>query len=164
MDPNPHVIDESDEWLMYFLVYRLSRTVIVNKTTTHPYPHYKPISAGVGVIGDCILHEWNLYMLIVVNIYVAFQFIVVNCQMWLLNVSQCKKLSLFRYVMQSFFSSQKDESNRRCRSWKFHHLHVKIISFFRNRRVKLKAFYSKRQKCAKNVLICYYINIFKLNI
>ena len=122
--------------------YEMSRTVIVNKTTTHPYPHYKPISAGVGVIGDCILHEWNLYMLIVVNIYVAFQFIVVNCQMWLLNVSQCKKLSLCRYVMQSFFSSQKDESNRRCRSWKFHHLHVKIISSFRNRRVKLRAFYS----------------------
>ena len=123
------------------------------------------LGAGVGVIGDCNLHEWNLYMLIVVvNIYVAFKFIVVNCQMWLLNVSQCKKLSLCRYVMQSFFSSQKDESNRRCRSRKLNHLHVKIISSFRNRRVKLRAFYSKLQKCAKIVQICYHLDIyFKLN-
>ena len=103
-------------------------------------------------------------LIVVVNIYVAFKFIVVNCQMWLLNVSQCKKLSLCRYVMQSFFSSQKDESNRRCRSRKLNHLDVKIISSFRNRRVKLRAFYSKLQKCAKIVQICYHLDIyFKLN-
>ena len=78
--------------------------------------------------------------------------------MWLLNVSQCKKLSLCRYVMQSFFSSQKDESNRRCRSRKLNHLHVKIISSFRNRGVKLRAFYSKI------VQIRYHLDIyFKLD-
>ena len=48
-DPDPHVIHESDEWMLYFLVYRLSRTVLLIKQP-HPYPHYKPISAGVGLL------------------------------------------------------------------------------------------------------------------
>ena len=53
-DPAPHVIDESYEWLMYFLVYRLSRTVIGNMVLKlpHPYPHYKSIIAGVGLFGE----------------------------------------------------------------------------------------------------------------
>ena len=140
----------------------MTKKILPHTTYTLLSPY---LPGSVGVIGDCNLHEWNLYMLIVVvNIYVAFKFIVVNCQMWLLNVSQCKKLSLCRYVMQSFFSSQKDESNRRCRSRKLNHLDVKIISSFRNRRVKLRAFYSKLQKCAKIVQICHHLDIyFKLN-